>query len=578
MILKQIANLKFNNEFLILIIITLIGGFFRFWNLGNNPPGIFSDELIPFSKTLSLLTHNGPLFSYSLYDINNIIGICLLGEPESILALGGTSFSIRAPGAFYGTLLIPVSYLLSKKMFGKPIGIISSVLIALNPWAIQASRVFYMSQGFDSLFFTTLGVYLFLSSFTYTFLWKRAIMASILLALTSSYVFTSYGRLTSILLFFIIFIYSLFKYKQSTPFLKNTTKLFTPLLFYSLIFITFIWLTQGASVGSTANTLYYFSPDTNLILSPSIHNLSSFMIRFVKYYSPNFLFLHGDPNISQNFGMVGEMLYSSFPFFYIGLFSLGYKLVKREIKFESLLLLLWLFTAPIETAAFVYNNYTDSSGASYMVVPLVILTSYGIYLTLVFFKKLLSKRRTEDHKKGRSDLIYQNMHRERAISVVFFTLLAVGVVISSATFSFNYYSLEDKKIADNPNSQLGEFYGYSKLVNYIVDTNITSNKIFIVPDGLFNNNTSLFNYMYYNLKIPMSYLYYLSDGRINNFGGILAMNHLNANLSGLVLTGSTYVLTELNKEGLRAGILYSVYRPNGELALALLNINGNTLK
>ncbi|MCL4417015.1 MAG: glycosyltransferase family 39 protein, partial [Actinobacteria bacterium] len=130
-----------------MFIVLVVAFFFRFYQLGNIPSGLFNDEantgydsysilltgkdqwgtLLPFSNFKGFGDYPPPIYRYL-----TTIPIFLFGLSE---------FSVRFISALAGLLSIGVLYLLTKKLFNDKIAIFSSLMFAIMPWAIGLSRV-----------------------------------------------------------------------------------------------------------------------------------------------------------------------------------------------------------------------------------------------------------------------------------------------------------------------------------------------------------------------------------------------------------------------------------------------------
>jgi len=87
----------------------------------------------------------------------------------AIAVFGNADFAGPTSMAIFGILTIPLIFLIGKKLFGTPAGLLAAFLLALNPFHLAYSR-----QGFaesDSVFFFSLSIYLLLCSFE-TKQWK----------------------------------------------------------------------------------------------------------------------------------------------------------------------------------------------------------------------------------------------------------------------------------------------------------------------------------------------------------------------------------------------------------------------
>jgi len=141
------------NYSILLIIIIIFSIILKLWNISSIPynidEGIYYiiiknlqnglifpalDSGIPYIRTFA--------FTYTSYFLNYIFNNILI--------------SIRSVSLLFGTLLIPLSYIFTKKLFNKTAGIICTLLITINPFFISYSiqgRHYIMSLFFYLLFF-----------------------------------------------------------------------------------------------------------------------------------------------------------------------------------------------------------------------------------------------------------------------------------------------------------------------------------------------------------------------------------------------------------------------------------------
>jgi len=152
---------KIKKEFIIVLAVFVLGAFLRFYNLSNNPPGLYVDEASIGYNALSILeTGRGeygkafPVYFRSFGDYKMPLYIYLSVIPIKLFGLN--PFSIRFCSAFFGSLSIILIYFLVKKLFSQkssflPLSIVSSVIFAISPWSIFNSRAAFEVE--TALFF-----------------------------------------------------------------------------------------------------------------------------------------------------------------------------------------------------------------------------------------------------------------------------------------------------------------------------------------------------------------------------------------------------------------------------------------
>ena len=120
-------------------LITLIGFGLRVWALESFPPGWRDDELIE-SLVISRKMLAGDLAFYyadasgheALYHALNAVFLAFLGP---------TGLGIRLLSAVLGTLAVPLTYALARRMFGAAVGLSAAALLAVSFWGLMYSRV-----------------------------------------------------------------------------------------------------------------------------------------------------------------------------------------------------------------------------------------------------------------------------------------------------------------------------------------------------------------------------------------------------------------------------------------------------
>jgi hypothetical protein len=151
---------------LIMFVLVLVGGWLRFYNLHEVPAGYTWDEAAitydAWALSLSGKDHWGVSFPLSLKSFGDY-----KAPVFSYLMAGMFLFTdvypglIRIVAAFSGTMLILITFALTKSLFNNPpLALIAATLIAVSPWHIHISRV-----GFEAGLATTLlatSVYLFI--------------------------------------------------------------------------------------------------------------------------------------------------------------------------------------------------------------------------------------------------------------------------------------------------------------------------------------------------------------------------------------------------------------------------------
>lgn len=385
----------------LLAIVVGLGAFFRLFNLGTLPISLFGDEVDVGYHAWSLITtgrdymgHLLPTYIQSLTEWRAPLLMYITAPFVGIL--GPTDLAIRLPVALIGIASIYLIYLLSKTLFlsqrsflvGTParrllaglqeshlklLPLLSALLLALTPWHIHYSRTSF--EVVPLIFLEMLGTYLFIK--------KKVFVSFIPFALTL-YTYSTASVFTPLLVITLIFIYrpDIFKTKNIWKFALSII-LILPLI-YSIFFGQAAGRFKGISIFNDTKII------DNLIIQRTdpwvsksstevfFHNkyfayATAFGENYLKAFSPEFLFLQGDPNFRQSISGQGELLWIVLPFLLYGLFLTLKDIGERSFR----LMLAWLLIAPI-ASSLTQGGGTHATRLFLMIPPLVIISALGL--------------------------------------------------------------------------------------------------------------------------------------------------------------------------------------------------------
>jgi hypothetical protein len=130
---------RFRRTILPLALLTLLAFFLRVWQQDKTPPGWRDDELIN-SLVISQKVIDGDWAVYypdasgheALYHILNAAMLALFGPGEA---------GIRLLSAILGTLTVPLTFLVARRLFGRAVGFLAAAMLAVSFWSLMYSRV-----------------------------------------------------------------------------------------------------------------------------------------------------------------------------------------------------------------------------------------------------------------------------------------------------------------------------------------------------------------------------------------------------------------------------------------------------
>lgn len=389
--------LKIN--FLILVIIAL-AFLLRFWMVDKYPVGLNADEAAIGYNAYSLIETGRDEYGYilplsfkSFGDYKP--GLYFYFVVPFIWLFGLSELAVRLPSVIFGTGTVFLIYLLGQKIFeNRKTGIVCALLLTITPWHIHYSRGGWETNA--ATFFISLGVLFFIQKVGD----PKYLFYSLLSFMASMYLYQSPRLVVPLLVIIIAVLY----YKKILPNLKKFIMYFSILGLLSIPLI-FQFASGGGSARFSglsifsdpgpANRVNELRGEHNIpsrIEAKAIHNkitayFTNFLGHYLDHFSPNFLFINGDPIIRNKIPETGQFYLIFSLFLIIGIFGL------ITGKFEQAkLLFVWILTAPL-ASSLTYQT-PNAVRAFNLVVPLVLVIGYG--LSVVFaqiksnhFRKLL---------------------------------------------------------------------------------------------------------------------------------------------------------------------------------------------
>ena len=374
-------------------VIVAVAAFLRIYQLGSVPPSPYWDEASLGYNAYSILKtghdEHGkflPLTNFAAYG-DYKPPLYIYAAVPSIAIFGLNEFAIRFPSAFFGTLTVLLTYLLVKKLFNKEeIALLASLFLAISPWHLQFSRAAFEANL--GLFFSTLGIYLFLKFAKDN---KNWIFGSLLSFVAGMYTFTGQKLFEP----FIVLILAI-QFRKEV--IANWKRVAVAAAISAIIFLPlfkFAAFTQEGKLRFNEVTIFndldpvsqantYREEDSNAWWSNIIHNRRVnyaylYLIHYFDAFDPSFLFTHGDVNPRLSIQEVGELYYIDLPLVVLGVFFL----ISKKYKY-SFLILGWLVVSPLGPAT---ARETPHALRMIHILPVYqILAAIGAYSLYKYFK------------------------------------------------------------------------------------------------------------------------------------------------------------------------------------------------
>ena len=363
--------------------IVVLGGFLRFYKLGDTGLGFFRDEAALGFNTWSLLSTGADEYGqrfpiiFRSFEVFFLPAYVYLSVPIFFL-LGPTFFAARALSAISGTLLILSTFFIAKEIFkSKKVALTSAILVAVSPWAIFYSRGAF--EGNLALLAFSVGVYLWLK-------------------------FTNTDKKKYFFLALTFFVFSMYSYQAP--------RLVTPLFVgVSIVSQKFWWKKWKLWIFGLFFALLLSLPQLTLIASPAgyhraigvslfsrdqsppgySHQLGDwqklylvpkeFLSLYLHYFSPSNLFWQNDYNPQRRVEGYSVFYLWQLPLLLIGVWTFFKKKFKGSKYF-----LFWLALAPIPAAltADPFHTYR----AILLFLPLTLLAALGFGQLLSLSNKM----------------------------------------------------------------------------------------------------------------------------------------------------------------------------------------------
>jgi len=381
---------------IIIILIILLAFALRVYRLNLNAPSLYADELhyepwvrlfLPFSSPATHIYHGLLL---RLFSFTWLFGL--------------TPLAVRLPTAIFGTLLVFSLYFFAKNInLGKQdkaclVALVTLALGAVLPWTIHISRIGYPAIPIMLIAVCAhLTIYLKANE-------AKGYFLSLLPLLVATYFYASMLVMTPMIIIMVLGQISRFVSKNQLRLVFSILFIVSLFLFVFLLnrfgsraFDLAIWRDVNVTADSNVYrglarlsqpTIFSFNQDPELLANRLVYNyplsvINIFVRNYLSFFSPDFLFLKGDPVLRHSTGQVGAFFPFLIPFMIYGAFLL-FKSSKRKIK---QMFLVWILVSPIPAAI-------TKDGAGYLLraITMMPFLTYLSALGLVESVKLIKPR------------------------------------------------------------------------------------------------------------------------------------------------------------------------------------------
>ena len=370
-----------------LLIILVIASFLRVYQLDRVPPALFGDEVDVGYQAYSILKtgkdlygNSWPILVHSLAEYR--APLFIYSAIPLVAGFGLNEWGVRLPAAIFGVFGVFGVFLLTRKLFNEKIGLLAAGFLTISPWHIHYSRASF--EVTMLLAFMVFGTLFFIKGLERKYF---LIVAAILFGLTP-YIYSTAVVFTPLIIFIMIIIFITFIKKQWKFFLLAA-------LVMGIILAPYGWQTTTGKSGERFSIISVFgSRDLmdKVQLAQQKEQLPAGFQRFfhnkgvewgrqismnyLRAFSPEFLFLTGDPNSRHSVHEMGQMYLFELILLGLGIFGVLWRLRDRVEKKNTLLIVGWLLIAPIP-AALTYDGGFHATRDFIILPPLMILLAMG---------------------------------------------------------------------------------------------------------------------------------------------------------------------------------------------------------
>ncbi len=381
---------------LLIVLIIFLAGFLRF-NQISTLPALNADEAALGYNAYSLLktgldehSNPWPIHFQSFNDYKP--GLYVYLAMPFIKYLGLNEFAVRLPGIMAGILSVLLIYLLVRQLNleKKWLPELSALFLAISPWHIHFSR-----GGWEVNVATTL-----ILAGVLTFLWGlknyKWYFISVIFLVLSLYTYHAARIVAPLLGLALILTYQ-------KEFFKNKKIVLASLILGLFLIAPLVkdflgpaGISRASGVGLFADTGPFWRTNTQrgehddssgafakLLHNKPVNYGLTFLSNYASHFSGDFLFLSGDVIQRNKVPEMGQMYLIDLIFLPIGIFFALKGFKKWRI------VLIWLIVAPI--AAALTFQAPHALRDQNMVVPLIILSAYGVLEALSCIRKYTSR-------------------------------------------------------------------------------------------------------------------------------------------------------------------------------------------
>jgi 4-amino-4-deoxy-L-arabinose transferase-like glycosyltransferase len=478
-------------KWILVIILILVAGALRLWQVGAVPPSPDWDEAALGYNAYSIL-HSGkdeygqflPVVLRSFDDYKPALYAYLV--IPFLFIFGLTLQVVRMPSIIFGvTTVVVVFYLFDHLFNNKKLSFLIAFLLAISPWHIQFSRI-----GFESnvgLSLNIFGIFFFLKGLKKPYLLPLSIVSFC----ASIYVYQSEKVFSPLMVLFLIVIF----WKQLLQISKKY--LFASVLLGLVVILPMgLYLLTNPNALARAKGVSVFSDNSQIAQSVSriqqdqqshdylglildnrrITYVKEIVANYLSHYDLKWLFITGD--VSRHHAPFMGLLYLwELPFLLAGIYFFLFSKYDKKVK---LLIFGWFFLAPLPASI--------TTGVPHAVRTLNFLPTWQLFTAF-----------------GLVGIYGLFANKKQWIRYGFFVLVAVIAVFNSIYYLDQYF------VQQNYYNSMDWQYGYKQAIAYV--DSLSAKQVIVSNQPPLDQSYMFFLfYLHYNPVLYQSETKNLSGG------------------------------------------------------------------
>ncbi len=330
-----------------LLLIVFVAAWLRLSHLDQVPAGFYCDEAGNLYNAASILRTGRdetgtflPLYVWS-FDTSYKNPVFVYASTAMVALFGPTPFAARATAAAFGIGAVVAIFFFGRAIGGAVVGLMAAMFLAIVPWHLHFSRIAFELIAFPTLFLIGATALVGFVDGRRTLAWAAAILGLSLYTYVPAKLFVPAFLCGFALLF----------YREMWARRREVAIAAVVFTVVAMPVVVFDLANHSRST-QYARNMTFLGGDTGVV-----ETAVQLAGNYIHFFSPIFLFRHGDPVLRHAVRNHGELYPAMAPLLLIGLLAIVQARSRR-----AALLLLWLLLYPLAAALIVREIPSASRG------------------------------------------------------------------------------------------------------------------------------------------------------------------------------------------------------------------------